>query len=85
MKRYIPILFSLILHAQVKIEIPDFVISSLNSSENTLTLYSNDKFYVVSLDSFNVVTYPYNFPEILESNFKSLYILSGFGSVFLFM
>jgi hypothetical protein len=89
MKRYIPILFSLILHAQVKIEIPDFVISSLNSSENTLTLYSNDKFYVVSLDSFNVVTYPYNFPEILESNFSVdkinndiFFIRNGSGKIY---
>lgn len=70
MKRYIPILFSLILHSQVKIDIPDFRISSLNSSENVLTLYSHEEFYEVSLDSFNVVTYPYNFPEILESNFS---------------
>ena len=70
MKRYIPILFSLILHAQVKIEIPDFVFSSLNSSDNVLTLYSYDEFYEVSLDSFNVVAYPLNFPEILESNFS---------------
>ena len=35
MKRYIPILFSLILHAQVKIEIPDFRISSLSPSESS--------------------------------------------------
>ena len=70
MKRYIPILFSLILHSQVRIEIPDFRISSLNSSENVLTLYSHEEFYEVSLDSFNVVTYSYNFPEILESNFS---------------
>lgn len=70
MKRYIPIFFSLILHSQVKKEIPDFVISSLNSSENVLTLYSYDEFYEISLDSFNVVAYPYNFPEIFESNFS---------------
>ena len=70
MKRYIPILFSLILQAQVRINIPDFVTSSLNSSENVLTLYSYDEFYEVSLDTFNVVTYPYNFAEILESNFS---------------
>lgn len=70
MKRYIPILFSLILHAQVKIDIPDFVISSLNPSENVITFYSHEEFYEVSLDSFNVVTYSYNFPEILESNFS---------------
>lgn len=70
MNRYILILFSLILHSQVRIEIPDFRISSLNSSENVLTLYSHEEFYEVSLDSFNVVTYSYNFPEILESNFS---------------
>ena len=70
MKRYIPILFSLILHAQVKIEIPDFRISSLNPSENVITFYSHEEFYEVSLDSFNVVAYPLNFPEILESNFS---------------
>ncbi|MDA9588507.1 hypothetical protein N9R82_05520 [Flavobacteriaceae bacterium] len=70
MKRYIPILFSLILHSQVRIDIPDFVMSSFNSSENVLTLYSYDEFYEVSLDTFNVVAYPYNFPEILDSNFS---------------
>jgi len=70
MKRYIPILFSLILHSQVRIDIPDFVMSSLNFSENVLTLYGYDEFYEVSLDTFNVVSYPYNFPEILESNFS---------------
>ena len=70
MKRYIPILFSLILHSQARIEIPDFITSSLNFSENALTLYGHEEFYEVSLDSFNVVTYSYNFPEILESNFS---------------
>ena len=89
MKRYIPILFSLILHSQVRIEIPDFVTSSLNSSENVLTLYSYDEFYEVSLDTFNVVTYPYNFAEILESNFSvektnndMFFIRNGSGEVY---
>ena len=89
MKRYIPILFSLILHAQVKIEIPDFRISSLNPSENVITFYSNEEFYEVSLDSFNVVTYSYNFPEIIESNFSvekinndMFFIRNGSGEVY---
>ncbi|MDA9893861.1 hypothetical protein N9V60_04220 [Flavobacteriaceae bacterium] len=89
MKRYIPILFSLILHSQVKIDIPDFVISSLNASENVLTLYSKDEFHEISLESFNIVTYPYNFHEILESNFSVenikndiLFIRNGSGEVF---
>ena len=89
MKRYIPILFSLILHSQVRIDIPDFMISSLNSSENVLKLYSHDEFYEISLDSFNVVTYPYNFSEILKSNFSveninndTFFIRNGSGEVF---
>ena len=70
MKRYIPILFSLILHSQARIDIPDFVTSSLNFSENVLTLYGYEEFYEISLDTFNVVSYPYNSPEIIESNFS---------------
>ena len=89
MKRYIPILFSLILHSQVRIEIPDFVTSSLNFSENVLTLYGYDEFYEVSLDTFNIVTYPYNSPEIIESNFSvekinndMFFIRNGSGEVY---
>ena len=89
MKRYIPILFSLILHAQVKIEIPDFRISSLNPSENVITFYSHEEFYEISLDTFNVVSYPYNSPEIIESNFSvekinndMFFIRNGSGEVY---
>ena len=91
MNRYILIFFaSIFAWSQQIIELPEFSLSDLDESQNTLTLFSNDKIYSIELDSLTIKTRDIDYFDFDKNRFyikkvneKTYFFKNGSGEVYL--